>query len=44
MRDVRLFDDASGGRCNLHVQSHPFRAQVEFYFDDPSLSAFVDQL
>lgn len=44
MRDVSLFDDGSGGRCTLHVQSSPFQALVEFFFDDPSLSAFVEQL
>lgn len=44
MRDIEVFSDGSGGRCNLELKSFPFQAQVQFYFGVPSLSEFSDQL
>lgn len=44
MRDIQVFSDDSGGRCNLELRSSPFQAQIEFFFDSPNLSEFADQL
>lgn len=44
MRGIELFCDGSGGHCQLDVKSHPFQGQVVFFFDNPSLIEFADQL
>jgi hypothetical protein len=44
MLDIEQFSDDSGGVCNLDVQSSPFQAQIKFFFDNPSLLKFIDQL
>jgi hypothetical protein len=43
MRGIKLYTDIAGGECLLEVNSHPFRASVQFYFDG-SLSKFVENL
>lgn len=44
MRDIRVYGDNSGGACVLNLKSSPFQAEIDFFFDYPSLSTFSDQL
>ena len=44
MRDVKVYADGSGGVCSLEVVSTPFSALTQFFFDTPSLGAFVENL
>ena len=44
MNGVRLFEDGSGGVCQLYVVAAPFSASVQFFFDSMQLPRFVDNL
>jgi hypothetical protein len=43
MRGIKLYADTEGGACFLEVNSHPFSAALNFYFDG-SLRQFVGSL
>jgi hypothetical protein len=44
MKEVKFFDDGSGGTCFLEVSSPPFKAAVSFFFDAPPILTFIDAL
>jgi hypothetical protein len=44
LRDLKEFDDGSGGTCQLELKSDAFSAALPFTFDDPPVWRFVSQL
>jgi len=44
LREIALFEDRSGGTCELEVKSGPFSASLQFVFDFPPLGEFVTKL
>lgn len=44
LADLKLYPDASGGHCILEVQSGPFAARADFFFDAGPWTSFLRDL